>query len=539
LSLLRFSIVAEVSFDHDIDFESIDFERVVPLQSGDIFTQTKLKDLRSLEFPFSDDPFDFYTLSLKSKEIIVNQYTGEILSELNYPIVQFYTDWMTLLHTGEGSIFWSFVLMTSSMSVLFFIYSGFAMTLMRRKHGLKSEYDASDSEYIVLVGSETGTTMGFANLFYQKLLSAGAKAFIGQMNDIRPFPSMKQLIIFTATYGKGEPPANAEKFEEKLKAMSISKPFGFSVVGFGSMAYPDFCRFAFDVDSMLEEVASAKREKAPSTVNNRSWDAFKEWACEWGMRFNLNLSLPTEFDLNHTLPERTEFEIISKTSDDDDFLLELKPRGIQEITSGDLLAVTPPDGSHDRLYSIGVIESQNLIIAVKKIPGGVCSRFLNGLDLGESLKSVIIRNESFYIPEESDEVLMISTGTGIAPFLGMIENNNEKKQITLLWGGKTRQSFNCLYQERVENGFASKKLFSFQMALSRENGMDKTYVQDLLTENAERTGRLLHKGGAIMVCGSIAMQNGVIEVLESICKEYTQEPLKAFKNRKQIRMDCY
>ncbi|MEM9051768.1 MAG: PepSY domain-containing protein, partial [Bacteroidota bacterium] len=517
LSLLRFSIIPDPSLEHDPDFDLVSDEPAVDIFNEGLLASTYLKELRSIEFPFSEDVYDFYTISLTEKEIQLNQYTGEVLSELSYPIVNFYSEWMTVLHTGEGSIGWSIVLLLVALTVPFFVYSGFRMTVMRRANRLKSEYSAEESEYIILVGSETGTTMGFANLFYKKLLSTGAKAFIGQMNEFRNYPSLKQLVIFTATYGEGEAPANAEKFQEKLEQADFNQTFGYSVIGFGSMAYPEFCKYAFDVDEMLEGVSKANREKAISTVNNRSWDSFKQWAQEWGARFNLNLALPEKYDLEVAESERHKFEIVSKRSHGDSFLLKIKPDLTLSIESGDLLAIPPTDGSHDRLYSIGKFISGNLLIAVKKYENGVCSNFLDSLGRGEVFDASLIQNKSFYLPRASKDVIMISTGTGIAPFLGMIATSTRDQSIDLYWGGKTEEAYYELYEPEVENLKARGLIHSPKLAFSREQGKERTYVQDLLSEDAKKVSDLLNRGGVVMICGSLKMRDGVLELLQSIC----------------------
>ncbi|WGU70246.1 hypothetical protein QIU18_12325 [Capnocytophaga canimorsus] len=50
---------------------------------------------------------------------------------------------------------------------------------------------------------------------------------------------------------------------------------------------------------------------------------------------------------------------------------------------------------------------------------------------------------------------------------------------------------------------------------------------------------LLSQRGTIMICGSVAMQKEILEVLENICKNQLNKPLHHFQNRGQLRMDCY
>lgn len=538
LSLLRFSMIPEPSLTHEVNDEETKAEPIRSLMEMEVFAATSLSELRSLEFPFSEDPMDYFQLSIRDREVLVNQYTGEVLSEKPYPVVVFFTEWSSLLHTGNGTILWSVILGIASLSILFFVYSGFRMTLMRRSNKIKNEYGKNEAEYIILVGSETGTTMGFAKALHQNILTTGAKAYIGQMNALYAFPKMKQLIVLTATYGQGEAPANATNFAANLEKTNFNQPFGFAVIGFGSMAYPDFCQYAFDVDLLLEKKPLAQRVKAISTVNNRSWDAFKQWADEWSHRLDLNIHMPAEYAISSSALRKATFTVVKKTTWEDSFILELKSAHSQNIHSGDLLAVYPEDGTHERLYSIGKTKNNHLLIAVKRHFKGVCSNYLGYLAEEDEFNAKVVDNKSFYFPMKAKKVIMISSGTGLAPLLGMIDTCPKSKSIDLYWGGKTTASFG-LYQPWVNALIENQKVHAFQMALSREEGQQKSYVQDLIATDAAKVTDALKQKAVIMICGSLAMQKGVTALLHEICLKQNGKPLSYYQKRKQILMDCY
>lgn len=81
------------------------------------------------------------------------------------------------------------------------------------------------------MGSETGTTIGFAQLFQEQLNKIGVKSYIEELNRFGSYPNMTHLLVFTATYGQGEVPTNAKKFGDLIQNAKIDKPFEFSVVG--------------------------------------------------------------------------------------------------------------------------------------------------------------------------------------------------------------------------------------------------------------------------------------------------------------------
>ncbi len=76
------------------------------------------------------------------------------------------------------------------------------------------------------------------------------------------------------------------------------------------------------------------------------------------------------------------------------------------------------------------------MLSIKKHQLGVCSSYLRQLRVGDFITSKIQQNKDFHFPNRAKEVILIANGTGIAPFLGMIEKNNKTK-VHLFWGGRT------------------------------------------------------------------------------------------------------
>jgi sulfite reductase (NADPH) flavoprotein alpha-component len=82
-----------------------------------------------------------------------------------------------------------------------------------------------------------------------------------------------------------------------------------------------------------------------------------------------------------------------------------------------------------------------------------------------------------------------------------------------------------------------KKLNEFHLALSREE--NSLYVMDLIQRDASFFIDLLGSGGVIMICGSLAMQQDVERVLDTISLEHTGVGIDLYKNKNQILSDCY
>ena len=216
-----------------------------------MFKSILLADVQKIEFPFSDDPEEYYIIELKDREIEVNQISGAVVSEKRFPMTTLLSDLSLDLHTGRASILWAIILGIASLNILFFIYSGFAMTLKRRSSRIKNKYKPEESKFILLVGSENGSTLRFANAIQKQLLAYGEKAFIAELNNYKTYPKAEHLLLFTSTHGSGDAPSNASKFTALLNKTEQKQKINVSVIGFGSKAYPDFCGYAREIDGLL------------------------------------------------------------------------------------------------------------------------------------------------------------------------------------------------------------------------------------------------------------------------------------------------
>ncbi|RYD89694.1 MAG: FAD-binding oxidoreductase, partial [Sphingobacteriales bacterium] len=217
LTLTKFVGGDEVKVKHTIDFDNLKSEPQKKLADFAVFKNTKLADVQSIEFPFSEDVEDYFTLKLTDREVVVNQITGEVLSEVQYPTKQLFTTLSLNLHTGRTNIVWAIVLAIASANILFFIYSGFVITLKRRKNRIKNKFKVDESRFVILVGSENGSTFRFADAIHQQLLKNGQKSFMAELNSYNVFDNAEHIIVFAATYGLGDAPTNASKFINLLK----------------------------------------------------------------------------------------------------------------------------------------------------------------------------------------------------------------------------------------------------------------------------------------------------------------------------------
>uniref|UniRef100_A0A8B9L700 NADPH--hemoprotein reductase n=1 Tax=Astyanax mexicanus TaxID=7994 RepID=A0A8B9L700_ASTMX len=138
-----------------------------------------------------------------------------------------------------------------------------------------------------------------------------------------------------------------------------------------------------------------------------------------------------------------------------------------------------------------------------------------------------IRKSQFRLPfKSSNPVIMIGPGTGIAPFMGFIQERAWLKQQgknlgeTVMYFGCRHKNEDFLYQEELEAFEKEEVLTQLNVAFSRDQEK-KVYVQHLLKNNKEEVWRQIHKDNAhIYICGDARnMARDVQTVFYEIAEE--------------------
>ena len=509
------------------------------LEQFPVFAQTPLSEVEKIEFPFiEDDPEEFYILKLRDKELSVNQIDGSIIKVIQYPYSLVMEKLSLDLHTGRTNTLWAILLGLASLNILFFIYTGFVITFRRTKTKIKNKFKAENAEIIILIGTENGSTLFFANQIHKQLLADDKSSFITEMNQYRSFPNAKHLLIFTSTYGLGTAPTNASRFLALVKTLAQSQPIQYSVVGFGSKAYPDYCAYAKEVDAVLAQQPWASRFLELHTINDKSPEEFVKWTHHWSEKSLIALATAPAVYSSKIAGLKT-FKVAAKTAVSDDnstFRIVLKPTSKTRFKSGDLLAIYPANDSRERFYSIGHING-TIQLMVKLYPQGLGSGFLYALAENSTLKARVISNPTFHFPKSAPSVAMIANGTGIAPFLGMLMENTKQVPVNLYAGFRFDNELTGQYRNFASEQISKNHLAKFELAFSRES--KPCYVMDLIKRDAAAFLNLLENGGVIMICGSLNMQRDVEIVLEELSLAKNGHSLAFYKDRNQILTDCY
>ena len=514
-------------------------ETNIDISQTPFFKNTKLATVKKIEFPFiPDDADEPFIITMEDKIVQVNQVTGELISESRFPYLKVLENINLDLHTGRTNIIWAIILGLAAINILCFIYTGFVITYKRTRNKIKNKYKASEADIVILIGSENGTTVFFANQIHNQLLSAGKRAYMAQMNEYSLYPNAEQILVFTSTYGLGQAPSNANNFEELLAKIPQTKTIQYSVIGFGSKTYEDFCAYAVQVDNLLQTQPWAHKILDVYKINDRSAEEFVQWVSAWSQQTGINLAT-TPAIYKGIVPNLKKFKVIEKTlisATNSTFKIVLQPQQNQKFASGDLMAIYPANDNRERFYSIGKIQN-NVQLMVKLYPHGLGSSYLYNLEKGDMVLAKIMENSNFHFPATAKNVIMIANGTGIAPFLGMIANNHQKTPIQVYTGFRYQNELTQNYQDFAQKWQEKGHLQAMHFAFSREN--NKQYVMDLIRRDAMQIAQMLQQGSFIMICGALVMQKDVEKVLDEIVLKYNAQSLAFYKNNGQILTDCY
>ncbi|HTG54751.1 MAG TPA: PepSY domain-containing protein, partial [Niabella sp.] len=384
-----------------VNEDAIKEEPEIALTDFAIFQQTPLKNLQKLQYPFSDFPEDYYNIQLRDKEVCINQFTGDTLAEVAYTQPYQLASFSMRWHTGRSGAVWAIIMAITCVYILFFIYSGFVITLKRRRGRSKNKFKAKDARIVILVGSENGGTFKFADAIYTQLIKHGEKVFLTDLSNFTAFPNAEHLVIMTSTYGQGDAPSNAKKLVSRLQQYPQSQSIRYAVVGFGSRSYKEYCQFAYEVESLLQKTDWASALLPVYTVNDKSPQDFSDWMTEWTLKTGFSMMMPREL-LEPDTADLKKLSVTSRTNPDEEasFIMQFKSSQLKHAVSGDLLAIYPRNDHRERLYSIGKVD-KNIQLSVKLHEHGLGSSFLNNLQQGDIIKAKLVKNQHFRFPKKA------------------------------------------------------------------------------------------------------------------------------------------
>lgn len=477
-----------------------------------------LDELRDLKLPARAG--DVILLETSATTAQIDPATGTVIAEAPHGIGARIWEWAFMLHSGHGLWLVGLALGLIAALVPLMAGTGTAIWLAGRRGGTRvpKNVPMQRADLVILVGSEGGSTRGFAASLHRALTDAGRAVHLGQMNDIGSMPHAEALILMAATYGDGTAPASARDFLDRL---GPGGQMPVAVLGFGDRAYPAFCGYAETVAGALGN-AGWPGLLPMARIDRQSPAEFATWGRDLGRALGLEIApehqpaLPRRHAL--ALTGRRDYgEAVQAPS----VILRFRVRpwwlGGPRFRAGDLLGVMAPGATAPRFYSLASSSRDGFLeICVRKLPGGLCSGFLHELRPGERLRGFIRRNPAFRACE--NPVVMIASGCGIGPMAGLLRGARADLPHNLYFGLRDPDS-DFLYREELGEWRRDGRLGRLLTAFSRT---ERRHVQHRLAEDAGPLREQILSGAQVLVCGSVGMGRAVRAELDRILQPVGQ-----------------
>lgn len=179
---------------------------------------------------------------------------------------------------------------------------------------------------------------------------------------------------------------------------------------------------------------------------------------------------------------------------------------------------------------------------------GTISHPLSHCQTGDQVKVFIRSNPGFHLADNADmPIIMIGAGTGIAPYLGFLQQieSQQQRPHTLLFFGERKQQQDFLYRKQLLRWLSQGVLTQLVTAFSQDQA-EKYYVQHAMVKHGEQLWQLLQNDAVLYVCGSqrnlakpidqalitMAQQYGKLSLEQA--EEYISELVSAQRYRRDL-----
>lgn len=500
-----------------------------PLAGMAVLAETPVAALRELSFPAPQDASDVFTLKTDLGSGYLDQGTGQLLAWVDATAWERASRLVFVLHTGRGAALLGLVLGLMSLGVPAMAGTGVVMWwgARRARPRIRGNVPAARADTVLLVGSEGGSTWGFAATLHAALRAAGQSVHAAPMSAFDParYAAAQRIVVLAATWGDGDAPASAKGFLDRLARMDRAPAAPLAVLGFGDRGFPAFCAFAQGVEAAAATAGWA-RLLPLDTVDRQSPQDFARWGRALGQAIGVDLdlvhrpvlpacdtlTLVSRRDYGHAVQAPTA--ILRFALPPASPWARLTGRGFARFEAGDLLGVVPEGSALPRLYSLASGRRDGFVeIVVRRQPGGLCSGQLTALEPGQTVRAFVRPNPAFRPGRDRRPLILIGAGTGIAPLAGVVRANARRRPIHLFFGIRHPDS-DFLYGEELGAWLADGRLAGLATAVSR--GPQPHHVQETLRADGAEVARLIRDGARVMVCGGRDMAGGVADALADI-----------------------
>lgn len=386
--------------------------------------------------------------------------------------------------------------------------------------GSRSRKAVSGAKQLVLYASQTGQAEEIAQRTFARLSTVSANTILLPLESVSPeqLQAAERILCVVATTGEGEAPDNGLRFERGVMKDTLDLAHvQFAVLALGDRNYDHFCAFGDRVFAWLSQCGAmalmpcvevddlAPRELALWNDRLTAWGAgnsedtsaqFAPWRLTARERLN---------------PASTEpLYRISLASNDD---------ATQVWRAGDLAEIETPDG-HRRDYSIASLPSQgsvDLFVREVRTPEGGYGKgsglLIHHLSVGDSIRMRLKPHEVFHAPAGKGPVLLVGAGSGLAGLRPHILEAHAAGRTTWVIYGERHPVLDGKLCDDLRQLQHEGTVRQLDFAFSRPDVGSGHYVQSLVSQRGEDIVDYLGEGGAVVVCGRLAMGRAVEQAL--------------------------
>ncbi|MFJ8251983.1 molybdopterin-dependent oxidoreductase [Streptomyces sp. NPDC094466] len=202
------------------------------------------------------------------------------------------------------------------------------------------------------------------------------------------------------------------------------------------------------------------------------------------------------------------------------------------------IASSPLEDPHRMRLTVSVIRYESALGGMRK---GVASTFLADAEPDSPVPVFVQRNDRFRPPADpATPMIMVGPGTGVAPFLGFLEERRALGHSGANWlfFGEQHRATDFYYRDELDALSRSGTLTRLDTAFSRDQRA-KVYVQDRMREHGAQLWSWLRDGAHLYVCGDASrMAKDVDRALRDIAVAHGGlEPDAAAAQVKQLASD--
>ncbi|WP_298333699.1 NADPH cytochrome P450 oxidoreductase family protein [Asticcacaulis sp.] len=403
--------------------------------------------------------------------------------------------------------------LAAGAGVLWMLMSGVMLTRGRTRAS------AVAVDALILSASQTGQAEELARHTQKALSTGGLTTRLMSLGKAtaEDLQQAKLVLVVASTTGVGDAPDEGAAFERAImSARPDLSAQSFAVLALGDRSYEDFCAFGHRVHDWFT-ACGATAKKPITEVDDLDAQALKQWDSylkEWGgaaMQADNPFAAATLIARERLNPNSEAAGLYAI-----DFAI---PEGATWV-AGDLAEILTPSG-HRRDYSIASLPEEGrvrlFVREVIKADGsrGEGSGLLTTLPLGENVPLRLKTHKGFHAPTGDGPVLLIAAGSGVAGLRPHLLELAGRGRACWLIYGERHPLHDGRLSEEMRGWQQGGRIRKLDLAFSRPDDGVKTYVQDVVAQQAAAIRDWLGAGGSVLVCGGLDMGRGVDAALKA------------------------